>query len=89
MGGGKYWEIIADNLSKAGWSFGCSSESNSGGVLFNPQMHAPPMAAASGKQIGLSLNCVGSVTFISNRFQAREFLVTGQIPTAFSTHRQR
>jgi len=22
----KYWEIIADNLSKAGFSWGCSSE---------------------------------------------------------------
>jgi len=21
----KYWEIIADNLSKAGWSYGCVS----------------------------------------------------------------
>jgi hypothetical protein len=21
----KYWEIIADNLSKAGWSWGCIS----------------------------------------------------------------
>jgi hypothetical protein len=21
----KYWEIIADNLSKAGWSWGCQS----------------------------------------------------------------
>ncbi|CEF49257.1 unnamed protein product [uncultured bacterium] len=23
--GKKYWEIIADNLSKAGWSWGCVS----------------------------------------------------------------
>jgi hypothetical protein len=22
----KYWEIIADNLSKAGWSWGCVSD---------------------------------------------------------------
>jgi len=27
----KYWEIIADNLSKAGWSWGCVSASDSGG----------------------------------------------------------
>jgi hypothetical protein len=27
----KYWEIIADNLSKAGWSWGCSSEIDSTG----------------------------------------------------------
>ena len=24
----KYWEIIADNLSKAGWSWGCVSAVN-------------------------------------------------------------
>jgi hypothetical protein len=27
----KYWEIIADNLSKAGWSWGCVSAVNSEG----------------------------------------------------------
>jgi hypothetical protein len=27
----KYWEIIADNLSKAGWSWGCVSIINSSG----------------------------------------------------------
>jgi hypothetical protein len=27
----KYWEIIADNLSKAGWSWGCVSTVNSRG----------------------------------------------------------
>jgi hypothetical protein len=27
----KYWEIIADNLSKAGFSWGCSSEIDSAG----------------------------------------------------------
>jgi hypothetical protein len=25
----RYWEIIADNLSKAGWSLGCVSTINS------------------------------------------------------------
>jgi hypothetical protein len=25
----KYWEIIADNLSKAGWSWGCVSAEDS------------------------------------------------------------
>ena len=29
------WEIIADNLSKAGWSWGCSSDTDSTGrVIF-------------------------------------------------------
>jgi hypothetical protein len=27
----KYWEIIADNLSKAGWSWGCVSAVDSAG----------------------------------------------------------
>jgi len=27
----KYWEIIADNLSKAGWSWGCVATVNSQG----------------------------------------------------------
>ena len=27
----KHWEIIADNLSKAGWSWGCVSTINSKG----------------------------------------------------------
>src|SRR5215475_1339567 len=28
----KYWEIIADNLSKAGWSWGCVSTVHSSGA---------------------------------------------------------
>jgi hypothetical protein len=27
----KYWEVIADNLSKAGWSWGCVSAVDSSG----------------------------------------------------------
>jgi hypothetical protein len=27
----KYWEIIAENLSKAGWSWGCASAMDSNG----------------------------------------------------------
>ena len=27
----KYWEIIADNLKKAGWSYGCVSAIDSNG----------------------------------------------------------
>ena len=26
----KFWEIIADNLSKAGWSWGCDSSVDNG-----------------------------------------------------------
>ncbi len=37
----KYWEIIADNLSKAGSSWGCSSQINSAGrVLFTADAYS-------------------------------------------------
>jgi hypothetical protein len=29
----KYWEIIADNLSKAGWSWGCVSAMDASGRI--------------------------------------------------------
>jgi len=36
----KYWEIITDNLTKAGWSWGCSSHIDSAGrVLFTADAH--------------------------------------------------
>jgi hypothetical protein len=31
----KYWEIMADNLSKAGWSWGCVLPVDSNGELSN------------------------------------------------------
>ena len=38
----KYWEIIAHNLSYAGFSWGCSSEIDSTGrVLFTADAYAP------------------------------------------------
>jgi hypothetical protein len=36
----KYWEIIADNLSKAGWSWGCVSATDSyGRAIFTADAH--------------------------------------------------
>ena len=36
----KYWEIIADNLSKAGWSWGCVSAIDSNGrTIFVADAH--------------------------------------------------
>jgi hypothetical protein len=36
----KYWEIIADHLGKAGWSWGCSSHVDlTGRVLFAADTH--------------------------------------------------
>jgi len=36
----KNWEIIADNLSKAGWSWGCVSTINSNGqTIFVADVH--------------------------------------------------
>jgi hypothetical protein len=37
----RYWEIIADNLSKAGFSWGCSSQIDSTGrVLFTADAYS-------------------------------------------------
>jgi hypothetical protein len=36
----KYWEIIADNLSKAGWSWGCVAAVDSAGrTIFVADAH--------------------------------------------------
>jgi hypothetical protein len=36
----KYWEIIADNLSKAGWSWGCiASVDRQGRTIFVADAH--------------------------------------------------
>jgi hypothetical protein len=36
----KYWEIIADNLSKAGWSWGCVATVDSNGqTIFVADAH--------------------------------------------------
>jgi hypothetical protein len=36
----KYWEIIADNLSKAGWSWGCvATVDSSGRTIFVADAH--------------------------------------------------
>jgi len=36
----KHWEIIANNLSKAGWSWGCVSTINSNGqIIFVADAH--------------------------------------------------
>jgi hypothetical protein len=36
----KYWEIVADNLSKAGWSWGCVSAVDSNGrTIFVADVH--------------------------------------------------
>ena len=36
----KYWEITADNLSKAGWSWGCVAAIDSGGrTIFAVDAH--------------------------------------------------
>ena len=37
----KYWEIIADNLSKAGWSWGCVSAIDSNGFTARPSSSQP------------------------------------------------
>jgi hypothetical protein len=44
----KSWEIIADNLSKAGWSWGCVSAVDSGGRTFcNQARNVQPAVSTS------------------------------------------
>jgi hypothetical protein len=44
----KYWEIIADNLSKAGWSWGCVSAIDSDGrTIFVADAHRAGMEGVS------------------------------------------
>jgi hypothetical protein len=35
----KYWEIIADKLSAAGWTWGCSSSMTPAGLIFTVDAH--------------------------------------------------
>jgi hypothetical protein len=43
----RYWEIIADKLSKAGWSWGCSSQIDSTGRELSQQTHTGVTVADS------------------------------------------
>jgi hypothetical protein len=43
----KYWEIIADNLSKAGWSWGCVSALDREGGQSGLLMRIAAMESAS------------------------------------------
>jgi hypothetical protein len=43
----KYWEIIADNLSKAGWSWGCVSAVDSEGQPISIRTRIAAMANVS------------------------------------------
>jgi hypothetical protein len=48
----KYWEIIADNLSKAGWSWGCVSALDSNGrTIFVADAHRGDGKGAARKTI--------------------------------------
>jgi hypothetical protein len=43
----KYWEIIADNLSKAGWSWGCVSAKILAGEQSGLEMHIAATGSVS------------------------------------------
>jgi hypothetical protein len=43
----KYWEIVADKLSKAGWSWGCSSQIDRLVASFSQQTHTVVTGADS------------------------------------------
>jgi len=53
----KYWEIIADNLSKAGWSWGCvETMDSSGRTIFAAYAHRV--------EIGKRTRAGGNDTFV-------------------------
>jgi hypothetical protein len=61
----KYWEIIADNLSKAGWSWGCVSAIDSNGqTIFVAEAHRDDgkrfIVRAAWRRLFLALITVGS-----------------------------
>jgi hypothetical protein len=43
----KGWEVVADNLSKSGWSWGCVATINSSGQTISFQMHIATMEGGS------------------------------------------
>jgi hypothetical protein len=43
----KYWEIIADNLSKAGWSWDCVSAIDAKGAQSGLSMHTATTESGS------------------------------------------
>jgi len=47
----RYWEIIADNLSKAGWSWGCMSAVGS-------RRRTIFVADATSRRFALAANCL-------------------------------
>jgi hypothetical protein len=50
----KYWEIIADNLSKAGWSWGCVSALISVGEQSGLQTHTVTTETVSSRVLMIS-----------------------------------
>ncbi len=52
----KYWEIIADNISKAGWSWGCVSAIDSNGERFGLQTHIAATESVSSPDERRNLN---------------------------------
>jgi len=57
----KYWEIIADNLSKAGWSWGCVSAVDSNGRTI---WIADALSGDGRPAIELAVRC--DATFVRN-----------------------
>jgi hypothetical protein len=45
----KYWEIIANNLSQAGWSWGCVSAIDSNGRTTSSLTHIGATESVSGE----------------------------------------
>jgi hypothetical protein len=59
----KYWEIIADNLSKAGWSWGCVATVDSiGRTIFVANAHRGWSRKNKARQIAMMMVKASSIT---------------------------
>jgi hypothetical protein len=65
----KDWEVVADNLKKAGWSLGCVSAIDSNGVFQwgdRPTFCQPSLAQHEGRSSVSASNATGQATKKSN-----------------------
>src|SRR6266404_7534485 len=86
----KYWEIIADNLSKAGWSWGCVSAVDSSGrtpplILALPFVGTKSIAAGARRTTLTTIHMPRGEDAAGGAWRAAA-CATHETP---STHRQR
>jgi hypothetical protein len=72
----KYWEIIADNLSKAGWESGCVSGVDSNGrTIFVADAHIRAALGAVLLVLGYLHGVIDAIALIMNFYNLRLILL--------------